>query len=186
LTAPAGRRRLASMDARKKRWPLVLGIVVGVLVVAILIVSLVLDSVLTSKAKEQAAKLSQELGRPVTVGSVSTKIFTGLGVRATDVAIGPAQGEGLPLIQVPRIEVRAALLRAIRSRGKEVEIHSAEIEGLRVNVIRFDDGTTNLERLQKALAAKQPPEQKPAEEQKPTDLSFLRIDHAALLGARIA
>src|SRR5207245_3770505 len=126
------------------------------------------------------------LGRLVTVGSASTKIFTGLGVRATDVGIGPAPGEGLPLVQVPRIEVRAALLRAIRSGGKEVEIHSAEIEGLRVNVIRFADGTTNVERLQKALAAKQPPEKKPAEPAKPTDLSFLRIDHAALLDARIA
>src|SRR5438105_9621424 len=103
------------MDARRKRWLLVLGIAAGALVVAILILSLVLDSILTSKAKEQAAKLSQDLGRQVTVGSVSTKIFTGLGVRATDVGIGPARGEDLPLVQVPRIEVRAALLRAIRS-----------------------------------------------------------------------
>ncbi len=169
----------------RKRWPIVLGVVLGALVVVIAIGSFVLDSVLTSKAREEAAKLSQQLGRPVTVGAVSTRVLTGLGVAVKDVGLGPAAGEGLPLAQVKRIEVRAALLRALLSRGKDVLVRSAEVDGLDVNVIRFGDGTTNVERLQKKLAETQPKKAQP-EEQKQSDLSFLRVDHAELRDARIA
>src|SRR5712692_9393194 len=168
------------MDASpKKRWPIVVGAVLGALIVIVAIGLFVLDSVLTSKAHDEAAKLSQQLGRPVTIDSVSTKLLTGLGVAVNDVGIGPAAGEGLPLAQVKRVDVRAALLRAMLSRGKDVLIRSAEVDGLNVNVIRFDDGTTNVERLQKKLAETQPKKAQP-EEQKQSDLSFLRVDHAEL------
>src|SRR5438874_12707176 len=163
------------MDApRRKKWPLVVGITLGVIVVVIVVAAFVLDSVLTSKAHEQAAKLSQQLGRPIAIGSVSTKILTGFGAAVNDVSVGPAAGEGLPLAQLKRADVRIGLLRAIRTAGKDVLVHSVEVDGLNVNVIRFDDGTTNLERLQKRLAEVNPPEKKPAEEKKQSDLSKLR------------
>src|SRR5690349_10964913 len=147
---------LAAMDApRKKRWPLVVGIVAGALIVVVAIGLFVLDSVLTSKAHDEAAKLSQQLGRPVTIGSVSTKLLTGLGVAVKDVSVGPAAGEGLPLAQVKRVDVRVGLLRALFSAGKNVVVRSADVDGLNVNVIRFPDDTTNLERLQKKLAETQ-------------------------------
>src|SRR5438309_3598816 len=176
------------MDApRRKKWPLVVGIVAGVLVIAVVIASFVLDSVLTNKAHEQAARYSQQLGRPITIGSVSTRILTGLGATVKDVSIGPAAGEGLPLAQVKSADVRVGLLRAIFSAGKDVVVRSAEVDGLNVNVIRFDDGTTNLERLQNKLAQTTPKkEEKAPAEQKQSDLSNLRVDHAALRDARIA
>jgi AsmA protein len=156
------------------------------IVVAIAIGLFVLDSFLTRKAHEEAAQLSRQLGRPVTIGSVATKVFSGLAVRVNEISVGPGQGETLPLLQVPRVQVRAGLLRAIFSGGKDVPIRSATIDGLKLNVIRFRDGTTNVERLQKALAAKQPVQEQPKEEEKPADLSYLRVDHAALNDARIA
>src|SRR5436853_4710121 len=168
-----------------KRSRIVLLSILGVIVVAVVVGVLVLDSVLTSKAHEEADKLSQQLGRKVEIGSVATKIVTGLGVRVSDLSVGPGPGEDLPLAQVPRIEVKAALLQALRTRGKEVTVRSAEIEGLKVNVIRFKDGTTNVERLQKAMADKEPKKEEPKDE-KPSDLSWLRVDHAALKDARIA
>jgi AsmA protein len=177
------------MDApRRKKWPIALGIVVGVVVIAVVIASFVLDSVLTNKAHEQAAKYSQELGRPITIGSVSTKILTGLGAAVNDVAVGPAAGEGLPLAQLKRADIRVGLLRAIFSAGKDVVVRSAEVDGLNVNVIRFDDGTTNLERLEKKLAETTPKEkeEKAPEEKKQSDLSNVRVNHAALRDARIA
>ena len=58
---------------RKRRWPVVVAAVVGGLVVIVAIGLFVLDSVLTNKAHEQAAKLSQQLGRPIAIGSVSTR-----------------------------------------------------------------------------------------------------------------
>jgi len=139
-----------------------------------------------SNGHEQATKLSQQLGRPVTTGSVSTKFLTGFGAAVKDVSVGPAAGEGLPLAQIKRADVRIGLLRTAFSRGKDVPVHSVEVDGLNVNVIRFDDGTTNLERLQKKLAEANPPEKKPAEDKKQSDLSYLRVDHAALRDARIA
>ena len=60
------------MDAPgKRRWPIVVGAVVGALVLVVIIGLFVLDSVLTSKAHDEATKLSQQLGRPVTIGAQS-------------------------------------------------------------------------------------------------------------------
>ena len=80
--------------------------------------------------------------------------------------------------------MKLSLLRAALSKGKDIDIRSAEIDGLTVNVVRLPDGTTNLEALEKKIAQSAPP--KKEEPQKPSDLSFLRIDHAALRDAKIA
>src|SRR6266478_1296407 len=158
-----------------KRWQKILGIAAAIVVAVLVVLSFVLDGILTSKAREEAQKLSQEWGRPVQIGGVSTKFLTGLGARVSDVQIGAAPGEEVPLVDLKRVEVKVALLRAIFSGGKSVRVRSAEAEGLTVNVVRFPDGTTNLEKFQ----------QKPKDE-KPSDLSYLQIDHAALLDGKVA
>ncbi|HEY2028004.1 MAG TPA: AsmA-like C-terminal region-containing protein [Myxococcales bacterium] len=162
-----------------------LGIAIAVVLVLFFAVVLVAGRIATSKAHEEAAKLSQEWGRPVSIGSVSIKLLTGLGVRVSDVLVGPGEGEGEPLATVKDVEVKAALLKAAFSRGKDVEVRSAVIDGLTINLIRLPDGTTNLERLQSKIS----PEKKPAEEpkeEKPSDLSFLKVDHAALREGTVA
>src|SRR2546427_7498749 len=166
-----------------KRWQKIVGVAIAILVVVVVAVSFVLDGLLTAKAKEQAQELSQEWGRPVQIGGVATKLLTGLGVRVSDVQIGAASGEDVPLVDLKRVEVRVALLRALFSGGKSVQVHSAEVQGLTVNVERLRDGTTNLQRFQEKLAANA--EKKPKEE-KQSDLSFLRGGHAALLDGKIA
>src|SRR5436190_3409632 len=166
-----------------KRWQKAVAIVVAVVVVLVIILSFVLDGILTSKAREHAQELSQEWGRPVQIGGVATKLLTGLGVRVSDVQIGAASGEDVPLVALERVEVRVALLRALFSGGKSVQVHSAEVQGLTVNVERLSDGTTNLQRFQDKLAESS--EKKPKEE-KQSDLSFLRVDHAALREGKIA
>src|SRR5438105_3719963 len=118
-----------------RRWQKVVGIVALSLIVIVAVLLFVLDSIITSKAHEQAAQLSKQWGRPVTIGSVSTKFITGLGVRIADLRIGAGAGEGAPLLDLKRVEVKAALLRAALSGGKDVEVRSAEIEGLTLNVI---------------------------------------------------
>ncbi|MCA1829377.1 MAG: YdbH domain-containing protein [Myxococcales bacterium] len=167
-----------------KRWQKVLLIAAGAVVVLLVVLSFVIDGIATSKAREQADKLSQEWGRKVEIGGVTTRFLTGLGVRVSDVKIGPGEGEPLPLLDLKRVEVKMALIKAALSGGKDVEIRSAEIQGLTVNIVRMPDGTTNLERLQDKLAQQPKKPQQPAE--KESDLSFLRVDHAALHDGKIA
>lgn len=172
----------------RKRWPLVLGAVAAVFAALLGAGLLVLDSVLTSRARAQAAEISSRLGRPVEVDAVAVKLLGGLGVRVSGVRVGAGPDEGLPLVEVARVEVKAALLPALFSGGKDVEVRSAEVEGLRVNVVRLADGTTNVERLQRKLAGSAAAEAPPPAraEAGPRDLSFVRVDRAALQGARIA
>jgi AsmA protein len=175
-------------SSSRSRWP---RLVIAALVTLVALVALIgaglllLDRVLLARARAAAGELSRSWGRPVEIGGIATKLVPWLGARVTDVRIGAAQGETRPLLELPRAEVHLNLLGALLSRGKDVEVKLAEIQGLRVNVLRLADGTTNLERLARAAA---PPEPSPAPEQAPPpqDLSFLRVDRARVSDARIA
>ena len=171
-----------------RRWPKIVGALVLALVVLLVAGVLLLDRILLSQVRKQTDQLSRDLGRPVTVEGVKTKLLGGFGLRVTGVGIGPAEGEDLPLLELPRAEVEVDLLRALGSRGKDVVVREVVVEGARVNVIRLRDGTTSIERLSKKLAertAREAPAERPAGE-KPADLSAVRIDRAAVENARIA
>jgi AsmA protein len=177
MTEPRPRR------SKKK----VLIAVAAVLVVLIAAGVLALDRVLLSQARKQAAALSQDVGRTIAIEGISTKLLGGLGVKVTGLSIGPGPGEEVPLLELPRAEVEASLLRAVRTGGKEIEIGEAVIEGLRVNVVKLPDGSTNVERFAQRLEDRQareaPPE--PAEE-KAAEPPKLEIGRAAVENARIA
>ncbi len=162
-----------------------IGIVLAGIAVLLFALLLVIDQVATKQAREQADTLSKEWGRPISIGSVSVKLLTGLGVKVEEVEIGAGEGEGVPLAQVKRLEVKLALLKAAFSRGKDVDVRSAVIDGLTVNLVRLPDGTTNLERLQKKIASQAAPGAAEPK-QEPSDLSFLRVDHLALREGRVA
>ena len=174
----------------KRKLGIVLGAAAALIVVAIAIGLAILDGYATRKAQEQAVAWSGKLGRKIEVGRVSTTFFTGLGAKVGPVSIGPGQGETEPLLGVASVEVKVAALRALFSLGKRVEVRSAEVSGLELNLVRYADGTTNLERLQNRLAEVQAQEGKTQEpktqEPKPeSDLSAVRVDHAALRDGRI-
>lgn len=165
----------------RKRWIRVLGVVVVVLVAGIAVGARTLDASLTRRVQAEAATYSERLGRPIKVERVQTRILTG-GASVSGIEVGPAPGEDLPLAQVPRVDVRIAALRAIFSLGKDIEIRSVEAHEPVVNVLRFADGSTNVQRLQRRLAETQPKQPKPSE---PTDLSAIRISHAAITDGRL-
>src|SRR5713101_6488777 len=130
-----------SMPSSRKKLLIVLAVVAILVVVAGAVGLSFLDSFLLKQARAQADAYSQKLGRRIVVGDVSTKVLSG-------VEIGPGRGETEPLLVLPRLEVRAALLKLVASGGKHVEIQSVRIDGLTINLVRFHDGTTNLERVQ--------------------------------------
>ncbi len=53
---------------------------------------------------------SQQLGRPVEIGDISTKLFPHVGVDVDDVTVGAAEGEDLPLAQLKNLDVRVAAM----------------------------------------------------------------------------
>jgi AsmA protein len=173
-------------EPRPKRWPKILLAVVVAVVVLAAVGLQILDSFLLKTARAQAAPVAKQLGREVEIGGLSTTLLSGLGVRITGVKIGPGAGETEPLVEIGRIEVKAALLRALTSGGKDVEVRTAEVEGLHVSVVKYPDGKTNLEHLQERLAEQPKKETEPAPEPKPAaDLSFLRVDHVGLTEGRM-
>lgn len=173
-----------------RRWPKILAAVVISLVVVGVVAAFVLDRVLTSAARAEAARLAARWQRPVEIGAVRTTFLAGLGVRVDGVRVGAAAGEPRPLLELDRAEVKLELLRALRSGGRDVVIRSVELRGLRVTLVRLEDGSTNIERLADATAKAgtidQPAAAGPAKaEVKPADLSMLRVEHASVLGARV-
>jgi AsmA protein len=176
----------------RRRWPKIL-LAAGVLLVVLLVVGvLVLDRILLGQVRKQTDELSRELGRPITVEAVKTKLLGGFGVKVEGVSVGAGPEEDRPLLTLARADVSVGLLRAVFSGGKDVVVHEAVVEGLRVNVLKLADGTTNVERLSKALEARSARAPKPAEPAEPggaakeSDLSAVRVDRAAVENARIA
>nr|WP_242589171.1 AsmA family protein [Corallococcus macrosporus] len=155
----------------------------GILVLLIAIVAVVLwrlDAILLKTARDQAATYSQKLGRPIEIGDISTKLFPYVGAKIENVTVGPAEGEELALAEVKDVTVSVAAMPLLTSKGQDIRVKNAEVSGLTVNVIRLPDGTTNVQRLQEKLAAQQPKEQTPEEEARPTDLSGVHVERAAL------
>ncbi|QSQ11787.1 AsmA family protein [Myxococcus landrumensis] len=178
---------MSDVVKKKRRWPYVLGGVVLLLVVAVMGVLWRLDAILLKTAREQAATYSQKLGRPIEIGDISTQLFPHVGVEVEKVSIGAADGEDLPLVELASLDVSVAVGPLLSSSGKDIQVKNAEVSGLTVNVVRLADGTTNVQRLlQKLEEQKAPEEPKPEEEpSKPTDLSGVHVERAALTDGTI-
>lgn len=170
---------------KKRRWPYVLGGVLALLVLVVAVVLWRLDAILLKTARDQAATYSQKLGRPIQIGDISTRLFPTIGAEVEDVTVGPAEGEELPLAQMASLDVRVAAGPLLSSRGKDIQVKNAEVSGLTVNVVRFPDGTTNVQRLLKRLEEQQPKEETPEEEKPPADLSGVHVERAALTDGTI-
>lgn len=166
--------------AAKRRWPYIVVGIIAVVVIAVAVALWRLDAFLLKTAREQAQTYSQKLGRPITIADLSTRLFPSVGAKVSGISVGAAEGEEAPLANVADVDVRVAAWPLITSRGKDIHVESAVVSGLTVNVIKFPDGTTNVQRLQEKWAAQAPKEEKPEEEAPPRDLSGVRVDRAAL------
>jgi AsmA protein len=173
-----------SSSAPKNPWPRRAAGLLAALALAVVGLVLALDTLLTNRARAAAAELSATLGRPVQVGRVSVSLLRGLAAEVTGLEVGAGQGEPAPLLQVARVEVKVDLLRALASLGREVPVRSALVEGLAITLLALPDGTTNLERVTKALDEGQAPA--PASPEAPADRSAVRVDHLSLVDGRIA
>ncbi|WNG22849.1 AsmA family protein [Cystobacter fuscus] len=174
---------MSQQPLKKKRWPYILGGVVLLLVVAGAIALWRLDAFLLERARTEAATYAKQLGRPIEIGDVSTRLLPSVGAEVENVVVGAAEGEPVPLLEMKRLEVAVALWPAITSGGKDIQVKNAEVSGLTLNYVQLPDGTTNVSRVQDKLA-EQPQAEEPADDT-PTDLSAVRVDRAAITDATL-
>ena len=127
---------------------IVLGSLVGVVLLALVGGLLALENVVNSRKDTELAKLSAQLGRPVTAGKVNVKVLTGGRVVVNNLVIGRdpnIAGEPDPVLKVDRAFVNIKLLPVIFSLGKKLTVQEVAVEGLAVQVARLPDGRLNLQ-----------------------------------------
>lgn len=123
--------------------------------------------------KPQAvAAASEALDRPVELGDVSPTWFPTLGLRAEAITIGdqplsspPTSGapaEADRFVELDAIEVGIAVWPALLSLGQDIEVTKVRLEGPKIRVVRFADGTFNFSTLGPQDEA--PPEPPPEED----------------------
>jgi hypothetical protein len=152
--------------------PLKIFLVVAVSLVALLVVAVAaaayfldLDKVVNAQIAEHKPELEKRLGRKVEVGPVSTKLFPTLGgtVQVVRIAADPSHKEDdHPLLEVGPVSFEVSLWEALVSRGKDVRVKSIVLDGLKVNVVRYADGTLS---YQDILDRQPPPD--PSQPAKP-------------------
>src|SRR6218665_369696 len=174
---------MSAQQPKKKRWPYVLGGIVLVLVAGGALALWRLDAFLLDKARAEAAAYAQKLGRPITLGALSTRLLPSVGVEVENVVVGAAPDEPAPLLDMKHLEVDVALWPALTSKGKDIQVRNAEVKGLTLNLVQLADGTTNVSRVQEKLA--QDPPAEPTPEEPAQDLSGVRVDRAALTDATL-
>lgn len=186
---PNPARRMRMRKFHPKTSVVVLASILLIVLLASAIALPLLNSTLRNKAREQASAFGQRIGRPITIGDISVSILSGIAIDVSRVEIGAAPQEQLPVLTLQRAKVKPALLKILLSGGKQLEITSAEIEGLTLNLVRFSDGTTNLERIQSRLAedgrTAVQSGQKEQTTQEPTASPNIQVDHFALREGRI-
>ncbi|MCP3099242.1 AsmA family protein [Myxococcus sp. K15C18031901] len=179
---------MSDIVKKKRRWPFIVGGVFALFVIAIMVVLSRLDAMLLKTAQAYATEYSKKLGRPIEVKDISTHLFPRVGVEVEQVSIGPAEGEELPLAHLASLNVSVAAGPLISSRGKDIQVQNAEVSGLTFNVVRFADGTTNVQRLMQRLEEVFPSKQEeeaPEEPSQPTDLSGVHVERAAVTDGTI-
>ncbi len=127
---------------------IVLGSLVGVVLLAVVGGLLALENVVNSRKDTELAKLSAQLGRPVTAGKVNVKVLTGGRVVVNNLVIGRdpnIAGEPDPVLKLDRAFVNIKLLPVIFSLGKKLTVQEVAVEGLAVQVARLPDGRLNLQ-----------------------------------------
>jgi hypothetical protein len=148
---------------------IVLGSLVALLVIVVVGGVLAAERVANSKLKEELAKLSQQLGRPVSAGPLEVHVFTGGRVAISNLVIGrdpKLPDEPDPALKLDRAYVNVALLPVIFSGGKRVTVQDVAVEGLAVQVVKRADGTLNWQDIADRLprGEQPPPEPKPVDE----------------------
>ncbi len=120
------------------------------------------DAIVNSYKDQYLPELSTLLGRPVAIGKISTSVLTGVGVRVDDLVVGKDPkdtNDPRPFLELKKLQVSVSIWPLITSGGKKIHINEVLVDGLALNLVRYADGTLNLDHiLEQVNKNKKPPE----------------------------
>lgn len=172
-----------------KKLALVVGIVLALVIVVMVAAALTIkpDRIINQHKDEIAQFVSQKLGREVKLGQVKSFFWPTFGAEIQTITLAGPAGSAAPQVALDSIEVKVDLVKALFSWGKQLEVKTLALRGLKVQVSRDKEGRWNFQDVLDRLASGAPPEAKKAPEA-PKDLSFLegaKIQRVAIEKARV-
>ena len=136
-----------------------LGIILVLLVALVVAAPFIIDP--NDYRDEISTVVERQTGRELTIeGDIGLSVFPWLGLELGAVRLGNAKGFGPePFARIEEADVRVKLLPLLR---REVEMDTVTLHGLRLNLARQADGTTNWADLAEGKPAEAAPEEEPA------------------------
>lgn len=147
------------------------------------------DSLVREQVALHQPAIEGALGRKVAFGAIRTRFFPTLGATIEDVRIEAAEGaaDAEPLLHVGEAGFSLDLLGALLSGGREVSLSGIHLDGVRVHLVRHEDGSLSIADL--LARADEPPTVDEADDGgDPATLELLQrvsIDRFRISGARI-
>lgn len=135
-----------------------LGIVLVLLVALVVAAPFIIDP--NDYRDEISTVVERQTGRELTIeGEIGLSVFPWLGLELGAVQLGNAKGFGPePFARIEEADIRVKLLPLLR---REVEMDTVSLRGLRLNLARQADGTTNWADLAAGKPAEAAPEEGP-------------------------
>lgn len=161
----------------------ILAITVGVLAVllvggTVLATYLVdLNQVVTGLVAKHKPEIEQQIGRKLEIGKITTSLFPSLSARVEGLVIAADPShpqDDRPLAKINAVGFDIAIWKAIFSLGKTIGIKTAYVEGLRVSVVRYQDGRLSYQDILDRQASAPKPEEPDDEPLSPQVQAMLR------------
>jgi AsmA protein len=140
-----------------------MGAVVALVVLLVAVLLVVVNSGVATKRVVDLVlpRLSETLGRDVTLRDADLKLFPSARVSLAGLAVAGRPGEP-PLVETESLDVEVALWPLVRSLGKDVEIRAIVLVRPAVNLVKAKDGTWSFEGLGGGAPAAAAPKEEPA------------------------
>jgi hypothetical protein len=110
------------------------------------------DDIINEEKSEFTQDLEKRLGRKVTIGKVETRVFPSLEAKLTGLQVAGESAEKKPQVEAKSIEVKVALLKALLTLGKTIEIEKVAFDGLVFRAHRNKAGIWDYESMAESWA----------------------------------
>ncbi|HRI55313.1 MAG TPA: DUF748 domain-containing protein, partial [Pseudomonadota bacterium] len=163
----------------------------GTVFAAFLVVGFAVDlgGLVHDQVTAQLPKIEEKIGRKVRVGRTKLKLLPKVTLQVSDIAVEAAPGQtgiaAQPLLQIAAVRARVAVWPALVSFGRRLEVDTAEVDDLKIQVIRGADGHLSYEDILDKLDD-QPEESKPLTKEQIDQLAGISITRAALRGGAVS